>query len=171
MSSHRSPKAVTILELIIAMAVIGILLSVGLNGITKGQKNAEFKEAVNSTVDFIQRARSHALSSLELTIGGVPYVADAYYLVIGDRTIELYADLQGTSDELLEAATFSDNVMITKIPAELTKIIYTAPLGELEFEFSSGSATSIQLNLETLDGAFDRNISLSQIGRIPEVTN
>jgi hypothetical protein len=127
---------------------------------------------VNTVVDFIQGARSRALSNLSMNIGGIDYSADAFYVQINSQANELnlYADFNGTSDQLLDHATLDPSVLITPNPSDLDRMVYSAPMGELEFFYTDGSPDNeIILTLTSPGNPFEQKIFLSEVGRVPEL--
>jgi len=87
-----------------------------------------------------------------------------------NNELNFYARLGNGQDLLLDQQILNADIQIIKNPVELDKIVYTAPLGELTFEFSSVvSASEIILTVQSLNSPSVQKIALSQVARIPEL--
>lgn len=167
-------KAFTLTELLIVMMVIGLAAAFSISSLVGARRNAEFKQSVNTAVDFIQDARSQALSNREITLStGSTYVADAFYVTVDTitNTLSLYAHFQDTSvaDELLESATLDEALTILMTPSDLEEIYYAAPGGELDLVFTATS--SVELMIDLSSGPSQQIITLDERSGVPEIVN
>lgn len=170
-------KAFTLAELVIVLAILAIAAAVSFSAFTSARQGARFKEDFSALVDWIQDTRSKALSNATLNSSGE--TAEAFYLVVDSSvspaTMQWYADLPSpSSDEILDSMTFGSNFQITVAPADLERIEYHPPTGELELVFTSETSTGMDVTEVTFvctDGRSTQTLYLNEISGVPEIVN
>lgn len=170
-------KAFTLAELVIVLTILAIAAGVSLSAFTNARQGARFKEDFSALVDWIQDTRSKALSNATLNSSGE--TADLFYLIVdtsgSPSTIKLHADLPDpSSDEILDSMTFGASFQITVAPADLERIEYHPPTGELELVFTSETSTGIDVTEVTFvctDGRSTQTLYLNEISGVPEIVN
>lgn len=170
------PKAITLMELMVVMAMIGIFVTVGFGGITAARDRAYLKEGVNWTVDLLQEARTKATANLRVDTGNGECEADAFYVQFdtlpGPVTLSLMADLTtdcGNAAYVLRTKTLRPDLTLTTAPSNNNfDVRFLTPNAAVEIVSSPAITTPVTATLQTA-GGLSRSIEISNITGIPEL--
>lgn len=168
------PKAITLMELMVVMAMIGIFLTVGYGGITAARDRAYLKEGVNWTVDLLQEARTKATANLRVDTGTQECEADAFYVLFdtlpGPVTLSLKADLTtdcGDAAYVLRTKTLRSDLILTTAPTNNNFTVrFLTPNAAVEIV--PAQTVPVTATLQTA-GGLSRSIEISNITGIPEL--
>lgn len=80
---RRINKGITIIELLVVLAVLGIIFSIVLPQFSKVKENQVIKNAVESVLSSIDKAHSETLSSLNSSEYGVHFQSDKVIIFTG----------------------------------------------------------------------------------------
>jgi len=153
----QSPRAFTLIEILIVMMILGILaIGISIN-FEQSKKKAYFNDAELVVTNLIQRARG--LSLTNLLVNGTD-IALYYELSAGADYIQLEA-VSDSNSELLEYIEFEHDIEIDK-----NFIVYYYP-PDGEVAISTGDST-IQFTLESPDGYYTI-YRIDNIGGYPEI--
>jgi type II secretory pathway pseudopilin PulG len=138
----------TIVELLVIIAIMGIMLAVGMISLTKGSSDAKIISAQREVASAIRTAKSYALQGKTVS-GNAPMYWG--FKFTNDTSYEIFSN-DGSSDTQREAYTLSNGVKRDN-PASAadTRVIFSVPNGDISF--SSGSSLNLNLNLGTSNKA------------------
>ncbi|OGZ44836.1 MAG: hypothetical protein A3J54_00695 [Candidatus Ryanbacteria bacterium RIFCSPHIGHO2_02_FULL_45_13b] len=77
-------RGFTIFELLLVIAIIGILLAIVISGFSNLRQSSDFTLAVDEAVSFLQEARAKTLSSENDSMYGVHFETSQFVLFVGD---------------------------------------------------------------------------------------
>ncbi len=168
-------KAFTLIELIVVVTVVGILMLVGINGITSAQKHAQMNQAVDQIVGMIQDVRSRALSHLEMEFLGETCLTETYELRFTSTTqIDTYAVFENDpincfrTEELLDSYELPEGTGYELLPATMQKLTYEPPLSEVTADPPGGSNV-FRIRVNVADDTFTKTIRVTKASGIPEI--
>lgn len=143
MLSRAGQRGVTLAELMVAIAIFGILLAAGANSYTRWIQNQQIRVAAGSILNGMQVARSEALRRNT----AVQFVLDA----AGWRVIEAAGAAQVQAASLREGAR---NAVVTVAPAGSTMLTFGG-LGRVEAN-TDASAPIARVDVTSTSTAADR---------------
>ncbi|GHG24280.1 hypothetical protein CBQ26_11490 [Deinococcus indicus] len=121
-ATHRPAQGFTLIEVLIVMAVLGIVLAIAGNSLLGYLQSQQMREAARQVAGDLERVRS----------GAMRYNRDATFEIISSTSYRM--TVNGAS----ETVTLPDSAQITSTPANAT-LTYSAPYSEL----SSAQATIV----------------------------
>src|SRR3990167_10275367 len=150
--SILSRRGVTIIELLVVLAVLGIIISVVIPQFSKTRENQVLKSGVQNILSSIDKARSQTLASLNSSQYGVRFEADKIIIFTGASFIS--------------GAPENETIDITT-PASITNVTLNSvsgTSGEMYFNRLSGSpsATGV-VTISTTN--YSKIITISATGR------
>ena len=127
-------RGVTLLEILIALAVITILAAVVLPGFGKVRKIQVLKSATENIVSVIEKARSQTLSSLDSSVYGIHFGSSSAVIFMGSS----YDPNSGTNEVvgIISPATISGGTLyngsvyfnrLSGLPSTTGNIIVSVP--------------------------------------------
>ncbi len=125
--SGVSGRGITVIELLVVLAVLGIIIAVVIPQFSKTRENQVLKSGVQDVLSSINKARSQTLSSLNSSSYGVHFQSDEVII------------FKGTS--FSDNDPNNENISITS-PASISNVILnliSAIPGEIYFNRLSGS--------------------------------
>ncbi|MDD5720884.1 MAG: type II secretion system protein [Candidatus Pacebacteria bacterium] len=117
-------KGITIIELLVVLAVLGIIFSVVIPQFSKMRENQVLKSGVSDTLSSIDKARGETLASLNSSSYGVHFQSDKVIIFKGTD----FSTRDTTKDETISIAT----------PAIISSGTLTLPV-DIYFNRLSGS--------------------------------
>ncbi|MBX8464251.1 prepilin-type N-terminal cleavage/methylation domain-containing protein [Deinococcus sp. RIT780] len=121
-ATHRPAQGFTLIEVLIVMAVLGIVLAIAGNSLLGYLQSQQMREAAQQVAGDLERVRS----------GAMRYNRDATFEIISSTSYRM--TVNGAS----ETVTLPDSAQITSTPANAI-LTYSAPYSEL----SSAQATIV----------------------------
>lgn len=121
-NTHRPAQGFTLIEVLIVMAVLGIVLAIAGNSLLGYLQSQQMREAARQVAGDLERVRS----------GAMRYNRDATFEIISSTSYRM------TVNGVAQTITLPDSAQITSTPANAT-LTYSAPYSEL----SSAQATIV----------------------------
>lgn len=121
-TTHRPAQGFTLIEVLIVMAVLGIVLAIAGNSLLGYLQSQQMREAARQVAGDLERVRS----------GAMRYNRDATFEIISSTTYKM--TVNGAS----QTVTLPSSTLLTSTPAN-AKLTYSAPYSEL----SSAQATIV----------------------------
>lgn len=146
-------QGITAIEILIVLAVLGILFSVITPQFSKIRENQVLKSAVQDVASSLHKARSQTLSSIDSSSYGVHLQADKVIIFKGDTFIE--EDSNNEEIAIIAPASISD----------VTLSGVSGNSGDIYFERLSG-APSESGTLTLTTGSFSKTITISATGAV-----
>jgi Tfp pilus assembly protein FimT len=146
-------QGITTIEILIVLAVLGILFSVVTPQFSKIRENQVLKSAVQDVASSLHKARSQTLSSIDSSSYGVHLQADKVIIFKGDTFIE--EDASNEEIAIIDPASISD----------VTLSGVSGSSGDIYFERLSG-APSESGTLTLTTGSFSKTITISATGAV-----
>lgn len=155
-------SAFTLIELVIAIAIIGVLSVILATRFTQGISRAKFENQVVGVVRILEEARAYSLSNY-LVNDTEP--TEYYLLAITETgaTLEAYGE---TEVETLSSFTLNDEFEIS----EPYDIYYYPPYGEICITSCGNGITEVDFDLDDYTGGNQAVFVVSIYGGYPEVT-
>jgi prepilin-type N-terminal cleavage/methylation domain-containing protein len=116
-------KGITLMELIIVIAIIGILSTLVFSSLSETKNNQILKSTVEDVVSVIDKARSQTLASLNLTTYGVHFESNKIVLFSGTTY-----NTDNASNEVIDISS----------PANISNISFAGGATEFYFNRLSG---------------------------------
>ncbi len=138
-------KGFTLIEILIVMAIFGMILSFGLTINTNLLWGDSFQSERSTIVSVLERARSQAMANLYNADHGVCYVEPNYIIFTGDNCVS-------SDSELIPANTNISSNASTTFPAKIV------------FERLTGK--TIDANIHLTDDTRTADIKINNVGTI-----
>ena len=146
-------KGITVIELLIVFAVIGILVTITLPQFSKIRENQVLKTAVNDILSSLDKARTNTLASVNSDSYGVHFQSDQIII------------FKGTS---FTSGAAGNEVVNIVTPASITNVTLggvSGVSGDIYFNRLSGSPSTIDNNTITVSTTnYSRIITISATG-------
>lgn len=179
----RSKKGFTLVEVIIVVAIIGILSSVSLYSLTSSRNNKDLRTAQREISSSVSLARSYALQGIAIpnSTAGAPcgygfrFVSPESYEIFYIKTSSSntcanfsYSGClnSGSNCVRLEEYTLSGNVRIKEDIAG-TEIYFSVPHGDA-YQNSGALFSDRTLTIETSSGSATKTIMIGASGSVVE---
>jgi prepilin-type N-terminal cleavage/methylation domain-containing protein len=144
-------KGLTVIEILIAIAVLGIIIATALPQFSKFRENQVIKSAENDILSSINKAKSQTLASLDSSSYGVRFESDK--VIIFKGTVYSEADPNNETINLVSPAVLTN----------VTLLGVSGTTGELYFSRLSGMPSkSGTLTLATTN--YTKTITISATG-------
>ena len=141
-------KGITIVELLVVIAVLGIIFSITLPQFSKIRENQVLKNGVTEILSSISKARSQTLSSLQSSEYGVHFQPDKVIIFKG-----VVFDVGATNNETIDIIS----------PATISSIVIDGGGSDIYFNRLSGSPS--KTGTVTVSSAnYSRIITISATG-------
>ena len=141
-------KGITVIELLLVLAVLGIIISVVTPQFSKIKENQVLKSAVGDVISSLNKARSQTLASLNSLQYGVRFEPDKIIIFTGTGFID-----ETASNEVINIIT----------PATISNISLTGGVVNLYFNRLSGSP-SVNGTVTISTTNFNKIITISATG-------
>lgn len=155
MLTRRRSPGVTLIELMVALAVFGITLSLGIPGITQWIQNSQIRTAAKGIQNGLQLARTEAVRRN----ANVEFVLDAPTVTGGTGwTVRVV-----NNDEVVQVAPSSEetrNVTLTRTPSTATTAIFDG-FGRLT---GATPLTQVDIDSTALAAADSRDLRVVIVG-------
>jgi len=146
---NLNQKGITISEILLAIAIIGILAVLVLPGFAKIKKVQVLKSATENIVSIVGKARSQTLSSLDSSEYGVHFGSDEIVLFKGTSYSE--SDPNNKNTEII-------------FPASISSISLTGEAVDLYFNRLSGLPSVSGTITVSVPGLSSKTITISAMG-------
>ncbi|MFA6274501.1 MAG: prepilin-type N-terminal cleavage/methylation domain-containing protein [Candidatus Paceibacterota bacterium] len=123
MKNNFYKKGITILEILIAIAILGIIVAIALPQFSKMRENQVLKNATSEILSSISKARSQTLSSVDSSEYGVHFQSDKVIIFKGNSF-----DINDEDNENIEII----------LPANISSINFSGGGSEIYFSRLSG---------------------------------
>lgn len=146
MKSKSKQKGFTLFELLVVVLVIGLVSSILIANLRKGEKQYQIQLAAQEIAQNIRRAQDMALTSWRHQ-GEIPYNYGVYFRKQDKDSYKIFADKNGnnkyeTSDGLVETVKIESNIEIDSLSSEPDLYItFSLPDGFTHIEPLASSAT------------------------------
>lgn len=148
----------TLIELVIAMAIVAILIVAGLPGITEWIQNAQIRAAAEGILNGLQTARSEAIRRNTV----VTFTLDAP----GDKGGTGWTIVELNSGDVIQtkpSGEGSRNAVVSPVPAAATTVTFNGfgrlPTNGLNAD-GSALITTVNVDSTVLDAAVSRNMRI-----------
>jgi prepilin-type N-terminal cleavage/methylation domain-containing protein len=146
-------KGMTIIEVLVVIAVLGIIFSIVIPQFSKMRENQVLKSGVVNVLSSINKARSQTLASLNSSEYGVHFQSDK--VIIFKGTIFSTSDSNNETINLTAPASIS-NVTISGV---------SGASGNIYFNRLSGMPSNTGINTITISTiSYSKNITISATG-------
>jgi prepilin-type N-terminal cleavage/methylation domain-containing protein len=167
-----SPRAFTLIELIISLLFIAILAMALYSNFSRGVLKARFDDEVVAITDIIEEARGYSFTSVLIE----DTEPTDYYLLSIETTgisLEAYAtNASGTVSETIKEITFDTRFTIDAPES----IYYFPPEGDICFQFIDAEDFDCDPDINEIDftladstGTYDQTININVYGGYPEL--
>jgi len=170
----KPPRAVTLIELMISITVIGILTSIVFSSLRSSRQHTWYKESLNNTVDLLQTARMKALASMELPAGAGTCEVSRFYIQFDSipeaQSMDLKAEfVSSCSTPVATISTTTLNPTTSIDNQNIKQIFFATP--DAALSFTDPLLTKLTLTVQSQNGAFEQDINLTKATGLVELAN
>ncbi|MCX6738199.1 MAG: type II secretion system protein [Candidatus Parcubacteria bacterium] len=174
LNKEKREKGMTLVEILIVMAVIGILLAVSFSSYRPGGQELALQRSAFKVLADIENAREMAMSALKYSSGSVPIGGYGVYFNTANPTnYILFADLDASRDrksdgsEDVKSINMETGIILkTLLPSSPVNIIFVPPAPNI---FLQGGIIVGQIDITiAIQGDLDKTkiISVNKAGLI-----
>ncbi len=110
-------RGLTLIEILIVSAIVGLILSFGLTIDLNSYKGDAFNTEVQTIVSILERARSQAMSNISDTNHGVCYIKPNYIIFTGDTCTTVDSELIPANNDIASnpSTFFPNQIVFTRL--------------------------------------------------------